>query len=172
MIGRDSVLAEGVTGGFAGLYPVFAELEDSGIARRGYFVEGLGGAQFGLPGAVNRLRSREDGGFVVVAASDPANVYGAAVPWPECGPAQPARREGAFVALDDGRLVAYVERGGRRVASFVDDGSPASLMRCRSSPRGSANGRWNESTVSSPLSLRCEPTWSPSGSCPAIEVLP
>lgn len=123
VIGRDSVLAEGVTGGFAGLYPVFAELEDSGIARRGYFVEGLGGAQFGLPGAVNRLRSREDGGFVVVAASDPANAYGAAVPWPECGPAQPARREGAFVALDDGRLVAYVERGGRRVASFVDDGS-------------------------------------------------
>jgi ATP-dependent Lhr-like helicase len=122
VLGRDTVLAEGVPGGYAGLYPVFAALEEVGTARRGYFVDGLGGAQFGLPGAVERLRSHERTGFIVLAASDPANAYGAAVAWPEHETAQPARRAGAYVVLHDGELVAYVERGGRSVASFVDDG--------------------------------------------------
>ncbi|MCP3859439.1 MAG: hypothetical protein GY704_07280, partial [Phycisphaeraceae bacterium] len=80
VVGRDTVLAEGVPGGYAGLYPVFAGLEDIGAARRGYFVEGLGGAQFGIPGAVDRLRSRDATGLFPLAASDPANAYGAAVP--------------------------------------------------------------------------------------------
>ncbi len=123
VVGRDTVLAEGVPGGYAGLYPVFAALEDVGTARRGYFVEGLGGAQFGLPGAINRLRSSEPAGFVVLAASDPANAYGAAIAWPGHESVQLARRAGAYVAMDDGKLVAYVERGGRTVASFGDDGS-------------------------------------------------
>jgi ATP-dependent helicase Lhr and Lhr-like helicase len=122
VLGRDTVLSEGIPGGYSGLYPVLAALEDVGTVRRGYFVEGLGGAQFGLPGAVTRLRSHEPAGFVVLAASDPANAYGAAVAWPDHESVQPARRAGAYAALDEGELVAYVERGGRSVASFVNEG--------------------------------------------------
>jgi ATP-dependent Lhr-like helicase len=123
IVGRDTVLAEGVPGGYAGLYPVLAALEDVGTARRGYFVEGLGGAQFGVPGAVDRLRSRDAAGLFVLAASDPANAYGAAVPWPDHPTANPARRAGAYVIMDDGALVAFVDRGGRSAASFTDDGA-------------------------------------------------
>ena len=123
VVGRDTVLAEGVPGGYAGLYPVFAALEGIGAARRGYFVEGLGGAQFGLRGAVDRLRSRDVGGLLPLAASDPANAYGAAVPWPDHPTAKPARRSGAHVVVDDGALIAFVDRGGRSVLSFTDDGA-------------------------------------------------
>ncbi|WP_020523485.1 ATP-dependent helicase [Catelliglobosispora koreensis] len=80
---KGAVAAEGHPGGFAGVYPVFAALEERGAARRGYFVEGLGAAQFALPGAVDRLRALEPNGrAVVLAATDPANPYGAALPWP------------------------------------------------------------------------------------------
>ncbi|MGB5381624.1 MAG: DEAD/DEAH box helicase [Acidimicrobiia bacterium] len=123
VVGRDTVLAEGVPGGFAGLYPVLAALEDIGAARRGYFVEGLGGAQFGIPGAIDRLRSRDATGLFPLAASDPANAYGAAVPWPDHPTARPVRRAGAYVVIDDGSLIAYVDRSGRSVASFTDDGA-------------------------------------------------
>jgi ATP-dependent Lhr-like helicase len=123
IVGRDTVLAEGVPGGYAGLYPVLAALEDVGTVRRGYFVDGLGGAQFGLPGAIDRLRSRENTGLVALAASDPANAYGAAVPWPDHPAAKPARRSGAYVVLDNGGLCAFVDRGGRSVVSFTDDGA-------------------------------------------------
>jgi len=123
VVGRDTVLAEGVPGGYAGLYPVLAALEDIGAARRGYFVEGLGGAQFGIPGAVDRLRSRETTGLFTLAASDPANAYGAAVPWPDHPTAKPARRAGAYVVMDGGRLIAFVDRAGRSVASFTEDGA-------------------------------------------------
>src|SRR5207302_5465482 len=86
---RESALAEGVEGGFAGVYPVLKALEESGRVRRGYFVAGLGAAQFALPGAVDRLRSYRDplpaGGdeAVVLAATDPAQPFGASLPWPE-----------------------------------------------------------------------------------------
>ena len=123
VVGRDTVLAEGVPGGYAGLYPVLAALEDIGAARRGYFVEGLGGAQFGIPGAVDRLRSREATGLFPLAASDPANAYGAAVPWPDHPTAKPARRAGAYVVMDDGTLIAFVDRGGRSVSSFTENGA-------------------------------------------------
>ena len=123
VVGRDTVLAEGVPGGYAGLYPVLAALEGIGTARRGYFVEGLGGAQFGVPGAVDRLRSRDAIGLFALAASDPANAYGAAVAWPDHPTASPARRAGAYVIMDDGALVAFVDRGGRSIASFTEDGA-------------------------------------------------
>jgi ATP-dependent Lhr-like helicase len=123
IVGRDTVLAEGVPGGYAGLYPVFAALEDVGTARRGYFVEGLGGSQFGMPGAVDRLRSREPGGLVVLAAADPANAYGAGIAWPAHRVAKAARRAGAYVVIDDGALIAFVDRGGRSVSAYVDDPS-------------------------------------------------
>src|SRR5438270_3314304 len=83
---REQVLAEGVPGGFSAIYSELAQLETLGIARRGYFVEGLGGAQFALPGAVERLRSLPDADFeppLVLAAVDPAQPYGAALRWPE-----------------------------------------------------------------------------------------
>jgi len=115
---RDAVLAEKVPGGFAGLYPIFSALEDAGRVRRGYFVEGRGGAQFALPGAVDRLRAT-DSVTAVVAAADPANPYGAAVPWPD-SPGRPSRSAGAYVALVDGRPGLFVERGGRSLTTFPD----------------------------------------------------
>ena len=111
---RDAVVAEGWAGGFAALYPVLRAMEESGRIRRGYFVEGLGGSQFALPGAVDRLRSMRDteSGVVALAATDPANPYGAVLPWPESD-GRLARAAGAYCVLDSGRLVLYLEKGGR-----------------------------------------------------------
>jgi ATP-dependent Lhr-like helicase len=111
---REAVVGEGWAGGFASLYPVLRAMEESGRIRRGYFVEGLGGSQFALPGAVDRLRSLRDsgGGIVAMAATDPANAYGSVVPWPESG-GRMSRAAGAYCVVDDGRLVLYLERGGR-----------------------------------------------------------
>jgi ATP-dependent Lhr-like helicase len=133
---RELVLAEGVAGGFAALYPELCRLETLGVARRGYFVEGLGGAQFALPGAVERLRAQrapEEAPAVVLAATDPAQPYGAALPWavrqsapPRTGPRsssspspaasttrRPARVPGAYVVVAGAAPVLYLERGGR-----------------------------------------------------------
>jgi ATP-dependent Lhr-like helicase len=118
IVTRETVLAEGVPGGFSTLYAELGNLELLGTARRGYFVEGLGGAQFALPGAVERLRSlpEEDGSFQVLAATDPANAYGAALPWPKPPSGRrPARAPGAHVLLRDGEPLVYVERGGRSI---------------------------------------------------------
>ena len=114
IVTRELVRAEGLPGGFAALYPALSALETIGGARRGYFVEGLGGAQFALPGAVDRLRGLEDavGGAVVLAAADPAQLYGAALRWPDGLEHPPARRAGAFVVLVDGRPALAVEAGG------------------------------------------------------------
>ncbi|HSS31960.1 MAG TPA: DEAD/DEAH box helicase [Solirubrobacterales bacterium] len=116
IVTRETVLAEGIPGGFATLYAELGNLELLGTARRGYFVEGLGGAQFALPGAVERLRSlpEEDGSFLVLAATDPANPYGASLPWPRLeGGRKPGRTPGAHLLLRDGEPVVFVERGGR-----------------------------------------------------------
>jgi ATP-dependent Lhr-like helicase len=123
IVTRETVLAEGVPGGFSTLYPELGNLEMLGTARRGYFVEGLGGAQFALSGAVERLRSlpAEDGSYTVLAATDPAQPYGASLPWPkpESG-RRPARAPGAHVLLRDGEPVLYVERGGRGVLRLTE----------------------------------------------------
>jgi ATP-dependent Lhr-like helicase len=136
VVTRTAVAAERITGGFSAVYAVLKTAEESGRVRRGYFVDGLGAAQFALPGAVDRLRSegrplenRNGGvGALVLAATDPANPYGAALPWPVAPPAdgkprghQPGRKAGALVVLVDGRCVLYVERGGRTLLSFDDD---------------------------------------------------
>jgi ATP-dependent helicase Lhr and Lhr-like helicase len=142
---RGAVMAEQVAGGFSAVYPVLRAFEENGRARRGYFVETLGAAQFGTPGSVDRLRSfaspdRIPGGAVVLAATDPANVYGAALPWPDrptgdgegvdIGEGTGAtrrtghragRKAGALVVLVDGDLVLYVERGGRTLLSWTED---------------------------------------------------
>ncbi|WP_231647304.1 Lhr family helicase [Planomonospora sphaerica] len=188
VVTRGAVAAERLPGGFSAVYQVLRAFEESGRCRRGYFVEGLGGAQFALPGAVDRMRaasappppapwdapappgttdpwsvpgppadrgrgaagpwdasaprgpgpvpwdapSRRDGGggdgggrrAVVLAAADPANPYGAALPWP-AHPGdvshKPGRKAGALVVLVDGHLVLYVERGGKTLLSFADD---------------------------------------------------
>jgi ATP-dependent Lhr-like helicase len=121
VVTREAVLAEGAPGGFAGVYPVLKALEERGQVRRGYFVSGLGGAQFALPGAVDRLRSARHGDPeappIVLAATDPAQPYGAALPWPETA-GRPARQAGAHVVLVDGRPLVLVERGGRGLVLF------------------------------------------------------
>ena len=160
VVTRGSAVAERAPGGWAAVYRVLSGFEDSGRARRGYFVEGLGGAQFATPGAVDRMRAlaavaapveewaasadspwatpvpggwqasrekqrqrRDDARAVVLAATDPANPYGAALPWPaqESGH-RPGRKAGALVVLVDGKVVLYVERGGKTLLSF-DDGA-------------------------------------------------
>ncbi|MCW2701126.1 MAG: associated domain protein [Blastococcus sp.] len=147
---RGAVMAEQVVGGFPAVYPVLRAFEENGRARRGYFVETLGAAQFGTPGSVDRLRGfaspdRVPGGAVVLAATDPANVYGAALPWPErpaatdvegvdvgegAGKGRQAsghragRKAGALVVLLDGELVLYVERGGKTLLSWTEDEQP------------------------------------------------
>ncbi|MDQ6750383.1 MAG: DEAD/DEAH box helicase, partial [Actinomycetota bacterium] len=127
IVTREQVLSEGVPGGFSALYDSLAALETLGAARRGYFVEGLGGAQFALPGAVERLRSqREDGSAagVVLAAVDPAQSYGAALPWPKRTHDEDARRPqrvaGAYAVLIAGEPVVYLERSGKGLLTFVD----------------------------------------------------
>ena len=128
IVTRGAAATERVPGGFAALYGVLKMFEDAGRCRRGYFVEGLGGAQFALPGAVDRLRALIDAPqrettTQVLAATDPANPYGAVLPWPESEVRhRPARKAGALVVLVDGRLVFYVERGGKTLLSFTDDG--------------------------------------------------
>ncbi len=120
IVTRDGVRGEGLKGGYGAVYGELRALETLGVCRRGYFVEGLGGAQFALPGAVERLRELRtdavagDGQDVLVlAAADPAQPYGAAVPWPRRAGARAARVAGAWVVLLDGEAVLFVERGGR-----------------------------------------------------------
>ncbi|WP_433511157.1 Lhr family helicase [Nonomuraea sp. CA-143628] len=142
VVTRGAVTSERLPGGFTPVYQVLRAYEESGRCRRGYFVEGLGGAQFALPGAVDRMRAMApsaapasgdhdfgraaagDRRAVVLAAADPANPYGAALSWPahpgEVGH-KPGRKAGALVVLVDGFLVLYVERGGKTLLSFADD---------------------------------------------------
>ncbi|MFC8530796.1 ATP-dependent helicase [Nocardia sp. NPDC057227] len=128
---RGSVQNEGVPGGFALMYRVLTEFEDRGRCRRGYFVDSLGGAQFSTTDVVDRLRAHEphDGQrstatALALAATDPANPYGAALPWPKGevdGGHRPGRKAGAMVVLLDGELVAYLERGGKTLLTFTED---------------------------------------------------
>ena len=123
IVTRETVLAEGVPGGFSTLYGELGNLELLGTSRRGYFVEGLGGAQFALPGAVERLRSlpEADGSYLVLAATDPANPYGASLPWPKLeGGRRPGRTPGAHLLLRDGEPFVFVERGGRGLLRLKD----------------------------------------------------
>jgi ATP-dependent Lhr-like helicase len=121
IVTRDGVRAEGVPGGYAPVYRELRRLETLGACRRGYFVEGLGGAQFALPGAVERLREKPvEGGSLVLAAADPAQPYGAALPWPRRAGARAARVAGAYVVLLDGEASLFVERGGRSLVPLRD----------------------------------------------------
>jgi ATP-dependent Lhr-like helicase len=122
IVTREAVAAEAVDGGFSAVYPILRALEEAGRIRRGYFIDGLGAAQFALAGAIERLRSAREPGrgaadraIHLFAASDPANPYGAAIPWPRRGEDDRRalqRAAGAYVVLVDGVAVLYVDRGG------------------------------------------------------------
>ncbi|MGK2954886.1 MAG: DEAD/DEAH box helicase [Solirubrobacterales bacterium] len=115
---REMALAEGIPGGFSTLYPELSNLEVLGSSRRGYFIEGLGGAQFALPGAVERLRSQplNDESLMVLASTDPANPYGATLKWPKLeNRRRPARTPGSYVLLRSGLPLLYLEKGGKGI---------------------------------------------------------
>jgi len=130
IVTREHVLAEGIPGGFSMLYDSFTALETLGVCRRGYFVEGLGGAQFALPGAVERLRAQrasEEAPPMVLAATDPAQPYGASLPWPTARADEhrrPQRAAGAHVVLAGAEPVVYAERGGRGLLTLVAPDDP------------------------------------------------
>lgn len=128
MVTRGSVVAENTLGGFALAYKVLSRFEEAGKAMRGYLIDGLGAAQFSTPAVIDRLRGLGDSDDVtgwpsgttdpevyVLAAADPANPYGAALPWPESGP---TRAAGSIVVLIDGLLIAHLTRGGRTLTVF------------------------------------------------------
>ncbi len=123
IVTREQVLAEGVQGGFSVLYDSYMAMETLGSVRRGYFIEGLGGAQFALPGAVERLRAQKEEDRprpVVLAATDPAQPYGATLKWPKREDRSPSRTAGAYVVLCGGEPVLYLERGGKGLQVLVD----------------------------------------------------
>ncbi|MEN1681800.1 MAG: helicase-related protein [Planctomycetota bacterium] len=134
---RSLATREQTPGGFASLYPVLKAMEEAGRARRGYFVEGLGGAQFATAGADDLLRQPPDEGkpqVVVLAATDPANAYGAALPWPGSDgkddgngakrEGRPQRAAGALVVLADGRLLGYLAKGAKKLTTFLAESEP------------------------------------------------
>ncbi|NEV62019.1 Lhr family helicase [Thiorhodococcus minor] len=140
VVSREAVQAEGLPGGFGPLYQVLKQMEESGAVRRGYFVEGLSGAQFALAAAVERLRAaREDerpldgygqDAVSILAAADPASPFGTLLPWPETAAGQiPKRSVGAYVVLVAGRPLLYIASGGRQVMTFayLDDDQGADL---------------------------------------------
>ncbi|MFJ9037634.1 ATP-dependent helicase [Streptomyces sp. NPDC102406] len=171
VVTRGAVAAEGVEGGFSATYRILSVFEESGQARRGYVVEGLGAAQFAMDGAVDRLRAaanaQERGAplpdpfaqadaptakstaprALVLAAADPANAYGAALPWPE-PPARaghkPGRKAGSLVVLVDGELTLYMERGGKSLLAWpgaASDSAPPSAADVADDPRLPAAAR-------------------------------
>jgi len=196
VVTRGAVMAERTPGGFAAVYTVLKAFEEAGRVRRGYFVEGLGAAQFAAPGAVDRMRAlaaatpsgdeplwetpvpggwdanrqrrrRDEARAVVLAASDPANPYGGALPWPDTtgeGGHKPARKAGALVVLVDGAVVLYVERGGKTLLSFTSDDAllPPAVDALALAVRDGALGKMTvtkadgEAALTSPLGLALE----------------
>ena len=135
IVTRETVSSEAVAGGFSKLYPIFKAMEESGRVRRGYFVAGQGAAQFAAPGAEDRLRDAgavdqtdyDNVPSIILAATDPANPYGASLPWPHAVPShedkqktpRPQRTPGARVVLKDGCLIGYLSKGRKRLLTFV-----------------------------------------------------
>jgi ATP-dependent Lhr-like helicase len=122
VVTRAGVQHEGIPGGFSAIYAPLRDLETLGACRRGYFVAGAGGAQFALAGAVERLRdvreAPERPEVMVLAATDPANPYGSALAWPESAAGRASRSMGAYLVLEDGEPVLFVERGGRSLLTL------------------------------------------------------
>ncbi|MBA0051915.1 ATP-dependent helicase [Streptomyces sp. AJS327] len=159
VVTRGAVAAEGVEGGFSAAYRVLAVFEENGQARRGYVVEGLGAAQFAMDGAVDRLRAvstareREPDApphAVALAATDPANAYGAALPWPgppEGATHKPGRKAGALVVLVDGELTLYLERGGKTLLAWAEGEAAGARLDAAAAALASAAGEGALGTV-------------------------
>ena len=158
VVTREAVAADGVDGGFSAVYPVLRAMEDAGRIRRGYFVDGLGAAQFALPGALDRLRAvrepadRPASGTVhLLAAADPANPYGAALAWPRRGETdrRPLQRAaGAYVVLVDGQAALYLERGGSTLQTLpVADDPEVATTAARALAGLLADGRVRELVI-------------------------
>ncbi|MGI8491294.1 MAG: Lhr family helicase, partial [Acidimicrobiales bacterium] len=155
---REAVRAEGVPGGFAGLYPVLRAMEEAGRIRRGYFVAGMGGSQFALPGALERLRGAREPvspapgaagpEVTVLAATDPANAYGSSLPWPVKGPSRVA---GAYVVSVAGVASLFVERAGRSLVPL------RSFSGCGA---GGGGGGWETAAVRALTALVAAGRWS------------
>ena len=141
IVTRETTASEGIAGGFSVVYQVLKAMEDSGRVRRGYFVAGLGGAQFAMPAALDQLRSMreqpEEARAAIVAATDPANPYGSTVKWPNGGDAGrgPTRTAGALVVLVDGFLAAYLRRGERELLLFAPETEPQRSRLTRAAAR-------------------------------------
>jgi len=155
---REAVASEGIAGGFSAVYPILRAMEEAGRIRRGYFVDGLGAAQFALAGALDRLRATREAAegpdrasVHLLAATDPANPYGAAIPWPRRDEAdrRPLQRAaGAYVALVDGLAVTYLERGGTTLQTLAPADDPASAAAAlRSLATLVADGRLHELVI-------------------------
>jgi ATP-dependent Lhr-like helicase len=146
IVSREAMAIEAQAGGFSSIYPVLREMEEAGRVRRGHFALGLTSAQLAVPGAVDRLRALRkvsaDDRAVLLAATDPAQPYGALLDWPESRPGQgrPRRAVGAFVVLVDGTLCLFVDGGGRRVLCFCDETTDAGHSQLERALRGLANG--------------------------------
>jgi ATP-dependent Lhr-like helicase len=142
IVTRETTASEGIAGGFSGVYQVLKAMEDAGRVRRGYFVAGLGGAQFALPAALDQLRSMreppEEPRAVIIAATDPANPYGSTIKWPEREGGGPTRTAGAVVVLVDGFLAAYVRRGERELLLFAPEDEPQRSRLIRAAARALA----------------------------------
>ncbi|QHN04595.1 DEAD/DEAH box helicase [Granulicella sp. WH15] len=127
---RETAHAENLPGGFSAIYDVMKALEESGRIRRGYFAADLGAIQFAMPAAVDLLRSLRASGdtgkieMLQLAATDPANPYGALLRWPSVADASLTRSVGARVILADGMLVAYLRRGNPNVQVFLPEEEP------------------------------------------------
>lgn len=133
VLSRESVLAEGIAGGFSAVYDVLRAMEDAGKVRRGYFIAGLGASQFALPGADDRLRALRDASdearTIVLSAIDPANPWGAMLRFPgddstesKGGGQRPKRTFGARVVMQNGRILAWLGRTEKHLLTFVPSG--------------------------------------------------
>lgn len=120
VVTRLGIAEEGIPGAFSAIYPVLTRMEETGRIRRGYFVEGLGGAQFAVPGAVDRVRSDMGNDVVLMSTSDPAFAYGGAIPWPESS-SRVARTAGSYVVLAGGQPILFLEQSGKKIITFTDD---------------------------------------------------
>src|SRR5699024_8235778 len=124
VITRGAITAEALPGGFSAYYRLLSTMEESGHIRRGYFIDGLGAAQFSTAATIDALRAYEHDPnqpqAVGLAATDPANPYGATLDWPATEGHRPGRTAGAYVVLVNGGLLLYLERGGKTLLQFGD----------------------------------------------------